>query len=229
MTQRYALFDFADTLAELMPNRLLTVAAYIEHCSGIRVGLDAITRAYKAVDLLLPYSSVKTRTAEERTEFYQHYNRQMFALLGVTHRADPAGLIAAFGAKQAHWELKPGARELLDTLHQRGYRIGVISNFDTRLEQVVYDHLDLRGVIDQLHISQTEGLEKPDPRFYLSFIERHGVDPAGSFYVGDSYLLDYLPASGLGLNTFLLDEAGLYPHLPEAIRRLGEIPGRLAV
>jgi len=222
-----ALFDFADTLAELQPRRQDIVADYIARVGDIRIGQEAIARAYKAVDLLLPYSSVKTRTQEQRADFYREYNRQLFALLGVIHRADPAGLITAFGEHKAHWQLKPGARDTLAELRRRGYRIGIISNFDTRLEQVVYDHLGLVDTVDYLHISQTEGVEKPDPRFYLGFFERHGLDVEQSVYVGDSYTLDFLPASGIGLRAWLLDEAGLYPHLPEAIRSIGDVPGLL--
>lgn len=222
-----ALFDFADTLAELQPRRQDIVADYIARVGGIHIGPEAIARAYKAVDLLLPYSSVKTRTQEQRDHFYREYNRQMFALLGVTHRADPAGLIAAFGERKAHWQLKPGARDTLVALRGRGYRIGIISNFDSRLEQVVFEFLGLGDLIDYLHISQTEGVEKPDPRFYLGFFERHGLQIERSVYVGDSYTLDFLPATGIGLRAWLLDEAGLYPHLPEAIRSIGDVPGLL--
>jgi FMN phosphatase YigB (HAD superfamily) len=222
-----ALFDFADTLAELQPSRHDIVADYIARVGHLRIGADAIARAYKAVDLMLPYSSVQTRTREQRDDFYREYNGQLFALLGVSHLADPAGLIAAFCERKAHWQLKPGARDTLVTLRGRGYRIGIISNFDTRLEQVVHDHLGLGDMVDYLHISQAEGVEKPDPRFYLGFFERHGLRIEHSAYVGDSYTLDFLPATGISLKAWLLDEAGLYPHLPEAIRSIGDVPGLL--
>ncbi|MDD5389276.1 MAG: HAD-IA family hydrolase [Gallionellaceae bacterium] len=220
-----ALFDFADTLAELQPNRQDIVVDYIERVGGIQVDPDTITRAYKAVDLLMPYSSVKTTTPEQRVDFYRDYNRQLFALLGVSHRADPSGLITAFCKRKAHWQLKPGARDTLVTLRERGYHIGIISNFDSRLEHLVYDYLGLGDTVDYLHISQTEGVEKPDPRFYLGFFERHGLSIERSVYVGDSYTLDFLPATGIGLRAWLLDEAGLYPHLPEAIRSIGDLSG----
>ena len=220
-----ALFDFADTLAELQPHRQDIVADYIERVSDIRVGPEAIARAYKAVDLMLPYSSVNTHTREQRGSFYREYNRQMFALLGVSHRADPVGLIDAFSERKAHWVLKPGALETLRTLRSVGYRIGIISNFDTRLEQIVYDHLSLGEWVDYLHISQKEGVEKPDPRFYLGFFARHGLPIERAVYIGDSYTLDFLPATVIGLQACLLDEAGLYPHLPEAIRSIGDVAG----
>ncbi len=218
-----ALFDFADTLAELQPSRQGIVADYIERVSGIQVGTDVITRSYKAVDLLMQYSSVHTRSEEQRVEFYREYNSYLFTLLGISHLADPAGLFTAFGECKAHWQLKLGARDTLDELRRRGYRIGIISNFDTRLEQVVYDHLGLASMVDYLHISQSEGVEKPDPRFYLSFFERYGMEIKSSFYVGDSYVLDFLPATGIGLKTWLLDEAGLYPYCPDTIANLGEL------
>jgi FMN phosphatase YigB (HAD superfamily) len=228
-TIRYALFDFADTLAELQPSRQGIAAEYIERVSGIRVGTDIITRAYKAVDLLMQYSSVRTRSAEQRAEFYREYNRHLFALLGVSHLADPAGLFVAFGERKAHWQLKPGARGTLDELRRGGCRIGIISNFDTRLQQVVYDHLGLANIVDYLHISQSEGVEKPDPRFYLSFFEKYGVAIKDSFYVGDSYVLDFLPATGIGVKTWLLDEAGLYPYCHDAITNLAELLQRIPI
>jgi len=222
-----ALFDFADTLAELNPKREEIVANYIEHSSGMQLNIDVITRAYRALDLLMPYSSVNTTTTTQRINFYRSYNKQLLTLLGVTHWVDPTGLITIFAETMAHWQLKPGVRALLVELRSRGYCIGIISNFDTRLEQIVYDHLGLVDTVDYLHISQTEGIEKPDPRFYLGFFDRYGLDINQAIYTGDSYVLDFEPATGIGLKTWLLDEAGVYLHLPEAIRNLSEIIKRL--
>jgi FMN phosphatase YigB (HAD superfamily) len=78
-----------------------------------------------------------------------------------------------------------------------------------------------------LHISQTEGIEKPDPRFYRSFFDRYRIAIEDSFYVGDSYVLDFLPATGIGLKTWLLDEGGLYPYCPDAIGSLDELLQRI--
>ena len=218
-----ALFDFAETLASLQPSRQDMVADYIARVGGIVIGREAIARAYNAVDLMLPYSSVKTRSEEHRAAFYLEYNRQLLTLLGVTHRTDPAAMLAAFRERKGHWKLKPGVFDTLRELRRRGYRIGIISNFDSRLEQVVFGHLGLGDTVDYLHISQSEGVEKPDPRFYLGFFERHGLSIGRSIYVGDSYSLDFLPATRIGLQVWLLDESGLYPHLPESIRSIRDI------
>jgi HAD superfamily hydrolase (TIGR01549 family) len=226
-TTRCALFDFADTLAELQPRPQNIVGDYIESVSGIRVDKDAIIRSNKAVDLLMQYSSVRIRSTEQRAEFYREYNRHLFAMLGVTHLADPDGLYAAFGERKAHWQLKHGVRDILDELQSRGYLIGVISNFDTHLKKLVYDHLGLASMVDYLHVSQIEGIEKPDPRFYLSFFKKYDVSIKSSFYVGDSYVLDFLPANVIGLKAWLLDEAKIYPYCLDSITSLSELLRRI--
>lgn len=219
----YALFDFADTLAELQPCRQDLVADHIQRVAGVAAPAEHIARCYKAVDLVMQYSSVRTRTTAQRAEFYLEYNQRLLALLGVLHKVQPESLFEAFGQHEKHWALKPGVRETLTELHDLGYKIGIISNFDTRLEQIVHERLELGGLVDYLHISQSEGVEKPDPKFYLGFFERHGIPIERSCYLGDSYVLDFLPATGIGLKTWLLDEAGLYTHCPETIRRVPDL------
>lgn len=226
-TFTHALFDFADTLAELRPGREGIVAGYVERETGIRLPADVIARSYKALDLLMHYSSVHTRTAGERADFYLDYNQRLLALLGLSHLISAEGLFSAFGDSRKHWELKDGVHDVLRALRDRGLRIGVISNFDACLERIVSDRLGLSDMIDHLHVSQVEGLEKPDPAFYLGFFEKHGIDIGRSFYVGDSYVLDFLPATRIGLKALLLDEAGLYVHCPHAIRHVGEVMGLL--
>lgn len=223
----YALFDFADTLAELQPHRHIVVADHIERLTGIAVPSQHIALSYKVVDLLMQYSSVRIHTRAQRTEFYLEYNTRLLALLGLLHMVTPASLFEAFGLHEKHWSLKPGVREMLASLRERGYKIGIISNFDTSLEQIVHDRLELGGFVDYLHISQSEGIEKPDPKFYLDFFERHSIPIERSYYLGDSYVLDFLPAMRIGLKTWLLDEAGLYRHCPQAILCVSDLLDQL--
>jgi HAD superfamily hydrolase (TIGR01549 family) len=180
------------------------------------------------IDIFMPYSSIKNQTTEQHNEFYCNYNKQLFLLLGVIHSVDPVDLISDFKEKKSHWMLKSGALSLISYLRQRNYHIGIISNFDARLNEVVYQHLGLSGMVDYLHISQIEGLEKPNPLFYRSFLERYEISIAKSFYVGDSYLLDFLPATNLGLRTWLLDEADLYSKTSWTIKNLSEVIDRLS-
>ena len=91
------------------------------------------------------------------------------------------------------------------------------------LRQIVYERLDLGKVVDYLHVSQHEGFEKPDPRFYLGFFEKHYIPVERSCYLGDSYVLDFLPATKIGLRAWLLDEVGMYGHCPETVRQISDL------
>lgn len=221
------LFDFAETLAELSPSRSQIVADYVADVAGLKVATQTIERAYKAVDVMHPYSSVTIRNQRDREAFYKTYNAQMLMLLGLSHCADPEDLMDAFNRHKAHWQLKPSSLPTLKLLREAGKKIGIISNFDDRLQDIVHSKLELSPYIDYLHISQTEGLEKPDTAFYLSFFEKYGLDIDGSVYVGDSYFLDYLPAQEIGLRAYLLDEIGVFSYLPDTLTALNELPSKI--
>ena len=220
---RYALFDFANTLADLLPSRTQVMHNYIYSCCGLCVDDASIARAYQAVDLIMPYSSVQIQTSNRRHDFYHEYNNQLLNFLGVSHLTDPKALFQAFQGKKRHWILKPNVLRILAELRNKGWSIGIISNFDESLERLVHQELVMTDLIDVLHISQVEGIEKPNARFFQSFLERYGVDIENSFYVGDSYSLDFLPAISLGLRAWLLDELGYYSHLPQSIRSLDDV------
>lgn len=218
----YALFDFADTIAELRPRRQELVSAHILNVADIRIPIIDIARCYKLMDSVMQYSSVNTLTNLQREDFYLLYNQRLLALLGVLHKVTPESLFGAFSKNKKHWILKQGVSRAFVELRERKYKIGIISNFDTKLEKIVYESLGLKNVVDYLHISQSEGLEKPDPRFYLEFFNRNEIPIKKSFYIGDSYVLDFLPATGIGLKSWLLDEDGLYEHCPSSVRSVSD-------
>jgi FMN phosphatase YigB (HAD superfamily) len=223
----YALFDFADTVAELIPRRQKVVAEHILQIADICIPEKHIAYCYKLVDVMMQYSSLRTRTDLQRAEFYRKYNQRLLASLGVLHKVTPESLFGAFDREKKHWALKPGVKQSFAGLRKRGYKIGIISNFDTRLEQIVYEALGLGDMIDFLHISQSEGIEKPDLRFYLSFFERHNIPIKQSFYIGDNFTLDFMPATQIELKVWLLDEEGLYDYCPTAVRSISDFIAQL--
>jgi HAD superfamily hydrolase (TIGR01549 family) len=222
-SNNWAIFDFAGTLAELVPSRQKIVADYVERVSGIKLKTDVITRSYIALDLIMHYSSVSNRSIRQRNKFYLKYNRCLLDMLGLTHLVNPKGLLSAFNEHERHWELKRGALDVLNSLHIKGYYIAIISNFDSCLDQIVYDRLKLSGIIEHLHVSQTEGVEKPSPEFYERFFQKYNIEKYKSFYVGDSYVLDFLPATSIGLKAWLFDEFNFYSDSPGRIKKLNEL------
>ena len=88
------------------------------------------------------------------------------------------------GTRSAH--LFDGAESSLRQLHRSGVRIGLCSNKpDDLCHQLVHD-LGVDQYIDEVLGSSDDRPKKPDPDILLTVIERLGVPPAETLYVGDS-------------------------------------------
>jgi putative hydrolase of the HAD superfamily len=105
------------------------------------------------------------------------------------------------------WRLEPGALELLQDLRRTWYRLGIISNFDLRL----HDILRQVGVLDlfeHIVLSSQVGAEKPSPRIFEEALRRFAVEPAELLHVGDEEKADGDGARAFGMQTFILGFAG---------------------
>jgi putative hydrolase of the HAD superfamily len=97
----------------------------------------------------------------------------------------------------------------LAVLEESGYRLGLISNFEGWLENILLEQ-ELGESFEVRVISGLEGVEKPDPAIYRLALDRAGVDPARAVHVGDSVSMDVEPATAVGIKAVLLDRVGRY-------------------
>ena len=111
----------------------------------------------------------------------------------------------------------------LGVLERRGFRLGLISNFEGWLEKLLVE-LEVGHLFDVSVISGVEGVEKPDRAIYRLALERADVAPAAAVHVGDSMRLDVEPATEVGMRAVLIDRAGRYPGAPNRITSLEELP-----
>jgi putative hydrolase of the HAD superfamily len=114
-----------------------------------------------------------------------------------------AELFAYFAEPRA-WALYPEVCETLSVLKQRGVILGVISNFDSRLVQIL-DGLGAGSSFDQIFVSSRVGYAKPDPRIFQVALSRHGLKPGDAVHVGDSETNDLHAANNAGLRGVLVD------------------------
>jgi putative hydrolase of the HAD superfamily len=131
--------------------------------------------------------------------------------------------------------LRPGARELLDTLRGRGLRLGVISN--TLAPRPFMDRsLVRRGLMDFFPVriySSEVGVAKPHPAIFRAALDAIDVPPARAVYVGDRLRADVAGAQTVGMKGILIEVAHRVEHdpviTPDArIRELPELLGVLA-
>lgn len=105
------------------------------------------------------------------------------------------------------WALYEDVRPAFERLRSLGIRVGIISNWDSRLPALLRG-LGLEGVLSDIVASAEVGLHKPDPRIFELACERMGVSPEHAAHVGDHHYADYLGASALGMKAVLIDRFG---------------------
>ena len=101
------------------------------------------------------------------------------------------------------WHVYPDVRPALDSLSRAGFRLCVVSNWDTRL----HDVLKAVGLADAFEfiLPSVEGpAPKPDPRLFQQAACQLGLDPAAILHVGDSLREDVGGAHAAGMEALWL-------------------------
>lgn len=111
--------------------------------------------------------------------------------------------IFEFFRTAAAWKVADGTREILQALQQRGLRLGVISNFDTRLYDVLAA-LELCSYFDSIHISTEVGVAKPEVAIFATALQANQLTAAEAIHIGDSWREDIQGAQSAGLQPIWL-------------------------
>ena len=105
------------------------------------------------------------------------------------------------------WRVFADVEPTLTALKARGLRLGVISNFDTRLYEVL-DELQLSAYFDSIHISTEVGAAKPDAAIFEVALADNALSPSQALHIGDSLMADAQGAQAAGLSALWLNRQG---------------------
>jgi putative hydrolase of the HAD superfamily len=111
------------------------------------------------------------------------------------------------------WELLPGAREALVGLRAEGRRLGIVSDMDGRLHDVL-TALDLVALFDCIALAPREGVSKNDGALFCVALARVGVAATRTCHIGDSLGADVGGARAAGIAPILF-EPGARPSAAE--------------
>lgn len=165
---------------------------------------------------------------ESSRTFWTFLYRRFLAELGHEGDEDLVERLFSVFSSTSTYRLYDDVLPTLSELSGGGYRLGLISNFERWLEEMLVE-LEVGHIFDVAVISGIEGVEKPDATIYLRALEKAGVEADRAIHVGDSPGLDVAPARSVGIETVLLDRLGRYAgHDGHRIGSLKELPDLLS-
>jgi putative hydrolase of the HAD superfamily len=196
------LFDWGDTLMRWEWDDALLDAG---HRAGLAaIGCDplpALTARFRDAYLPLLYEPGVLEEVE-----YPGLVRRVLGDVGI--ELDDAQLDAFLDAEHEAWaparQLASTTHALLETLHDDGLKVGLVSNA-VDPPWLLHRDLEQEGVAERLDaavFSSEVGWRKPHPAPFERALELlGGIDPARALFVGDSLANDVAGAGALGMRT----------------------------
>lgn len=149
----------------------------------------------------------KRLLAENWEGFWNLCNERMLEFLGIQENVTSIAkrITADFPLPmEIEWKFFPEVPNALARLKQERLVLGVISNFDPSLEEILYE-LGLAQYFDIILTSKEARYAKPDPNIFRVALQRVAIDPEEALYVGDSYDSDVVGSRSAGLIPVLID------------------------
>lgn len=212
MAYRAVLFDIGDTLwhaAEAPPAaefRRLAANRAAAFLKGAGVTYDDPAMAARVAWDALEDAMRRARLTDRKEPDYAAVARSALEAIGLSLNLERAGELmeaiyvsGAEGGKAAY----PGARELLETLRSRGFKLGIVTNRAFGGERF-RDDLRAAGLDidwDANVVSVEVGFLKPHPAIFERALAEIGVRGAEAVMVGNSLAEDIAGAQNFGMAT----------------------------
>jgi putative hydrolase of the HAD superfamily len=231
---RAVFFDAGHTLLYPHPD-IGTVYSETTATFGLSISAEAFAAVFVPVfkESTRRHASTLTASDEQDLAMWREITRTIYDRMPALHVAgfEPwfEALYGRFG-DSGLWRFYDDVEPVLRELKSRGLRIGIISNWDTRLKRIS-DDLGLTALVDFLVISAEAGMRKPDPRIFHLALEKAGVRPEDAMHVGDLPEEDAEGARRAGVRPILIDRRKrVTPNsFPADVRVVGSLPELLTL
>lgn len=224
------LFDAAGTLFELRrPVGETYSAAAAQHGVDLPAWRldDAFARVMRRATPMVFADAAPREIAELERSWWRDVVRQVLMATDSTtrfpeQRNGSPGFDAFFAdlwseyAGDAAWALREGCVETLTELRASDLRLGVVSNFDHRLDSL----LEVLGIADFFEIVLRPGLvgsAKPEARLFEATLSQLGAAAASARYIGDDPEVDGTAARACGIHFIDVAELVSLRELPARI------------
>jgi HAD superfamily hydrolase (TIGR01509 family) len=199
-------FDVGNTL--LFPNRErihapLAERGFIPDAEHLR---DLECRTKNRFDGMMTGTIPENGTPDHG--FWWMFYSQLLSEIGLDDDAVRDQLVASI-RNSGNWDtVRPGTAEQLEEIG-KCYELAVISNADGKIADVL-SKCGIARCFRTITDSGLVGYEKPHPEIFRQALKSMNAAPAESLYVGDVHSVDYLGATGAGMQAMLMDVPRAY-------------------
>ncbi|MCU0527156.1 MAG: HAD family hydrolase [Elainella sp. Prado103] len=170
---------------------------------------QAFYQSFKSMPFPMAFPGVAvTDIPGKEYDWWQQIAVDTFQRAGIYDRfADFSAFFAQlyhYFASPAPWIIYPETFTMLEFWRQKGVKLGILSNFDTRIHPVL-QALNLSNYFDSVTISTEVGAAKPNAEIFQAALAKHDCLPEQAWHIGDSLKEDYEGAKSSGIRAFWLD------------------------
>jgi putative hydrolase of the HAD superfamily len=141
-------------------------------------------------------------------EWWRVIAQRTFQQVGVLHQFvdfdDFFDQLYNYFATAEPWFIYPDVLPALQAWQRIGIEMGIVSNFDSRLDYVL-DALNLKEFFTSITVSTQAGVAKPDSRIFSIALQKHLCEPQEAWHIGDSFSQDFQGAKAAGIRAILLE------------------------
>ncbi len=167
----------------------------------------------------LAFPGVKSERELHQVEYewWRKLARDVFAEIDFPRFDQFFGELFEFFRSREAWRLFDDVEPTLEALKADGLRLAVISNFDSRIDDLL-QAFKIDHYFGAVHISSRIGAAKPDPLIFHAALQHQAVEARHALHIGDSWREDVEGASAVGIKSILLDRNNDFADNPRAPR-----------
>ena len=189
--------------------------ARIATASGARLAARTLESAFREEFRRMPAMAFPERSGAARLEAERAWWRQLVARV-VERAGGVCDFETYFDALYRHyahagaWRVYEDVPAMLDAARARGLRLAVVSNFDSRLVDILHG-LGIAERFDAIVYSTACGSAKPDAGIFAQALADLEASPRSVLHAGDDLEADYRGARAAGLAALLVKRRGSPP------------------
>lgn len=184
---RAVIFDLDDTLyreMDYVESGFSEVAAYVER----QLGIDATSTKDRLLEIL-------DRDGRGKVFDEWIHERQLGSSLS------PSELVQVYRQHTPSITLYPEVEAELTRLRSSAISTGIITDGCLMVQEMKIGVLGLQRLVDDIVCTDAKGDDyaKPNPRVFLDIVERFGVHPKDSMYIGNDPMKDFTGPREIGM------------------------------